>query len=220
MSRHDTLATFEAGANGSPTGPGRLERAAPLAGVLFAVAFGIGLLSSGDTPAVDAPGSEVIAHYEDSGPVFAGIAAAGLGAVLLVFFAGVLRDRLRQTGPEWLATVVFGGGGVCATGIGIFGMIQFALIDAAELGQPEVAQTLNIVDNDNFLPVIAGMAVMLLATGWHTLTSRALPTWLGWVSLVLGIVAVAGPAGFVAFMLFPVWVLVVAVVLFRQPAGS
>jgi hypothetical protein len=199
-------------------GTGRMERWAPLAGVLFAVIFAIGFLTSGDVPDVDASGDEVISHYDDSGKVFVGIAALGLAAVALLFFAGVLRDRLRETGPEWLATVAFGGAVVYAVGLGLFGMSQFALIDAADLGQPEVAQALNISDNDNFLPAVIGLAAVLLATGWHILASRSLPVWLGWVSLVLGILAMAGPAGFVAFLLFPIWVLVIAIILFREAA--
>lgn len=199
-------------------GTGRMERWAPLAGVLFAVIFAIGILTTGDTPDTDASGSEVISHYDDSGKIFVGIAAAGIAAVLLLFFAGVLRSRLREAGPEWLASVAFGGAVVYAAGLGIFGLTQFALLDASDLGQPEVAQALNIIDNDNFLPVVIGLAAVLLATAWHILASRSLPTWLGWVSLVLGVLALAGPAGFIAFLLFPVWVLVVAVVLFRQAA--
>jgi hypothetical protein len=97
-------------------------------------------------------------------------------------------------------------------------MSRLALLDASDLGQPEVAQALNISDNDNFLPAVIGLAVVLLATAWHILASRSLPVWLGWVSLVLGVLAMAGPAGFVAFLLFPVWVLVVAIVLFREAA--
>jgi hypothetical protein len=46
------------------------------------------------------------------------------------------------------------------------------------------------------------------------LASRSLPVWVGWVSLVLGVLAVAGPLGFFAFLGFPLWVAAVAVVLF------
>jgi len=192
-----------------------MERLAPLAGVLFAVVFAIGFIT-GDTPDTDATGEEVISHYDDTGKIFVGILALVIGAVLFMFFAGVLRSRLRSTGPEWLATVGFGGAVVYSVGLGLFAMSQIALIDASDLGKPDVAQALNIIDNDNFFPSVIGLAVILLATGWHVLASRSLPIWLGWVSLILGILALAGPAGFVAFLLFPVWVFVVAVMLFRR----
>jgi hypothetical protein len=110
--------------------------------------------------------------------------------------------------------VAFGGAVTYAVGLGIFAMSQFALLDASDLEQPEVAQALNILDNDNFAPTVIGLAVVLLATAWHVLASRSLPVWVGWVSLVLGVLAVAGPLGFFAFLGFPLWVAAVAVVLF------
>jgi hypothetical protein len=218
MSTHETIAALAADdhSRGAPANAARSGRRAPLAGVLFAVAFAVGFLASGDTPAVDAPGEEVIAHYDDAGGILVSVLAAPIAAVGLLVFAGVLRDRLRARGPEWLATVTFGGAAVYAAGLGLFATTQLALLDAADLGQPEVAQALNIVDNDNFMPVVLGLAVTLLATGWHAVTSHSLPTWLGRTTLALGVLAVAGPAGIIAFLLFPLWVLVTAVTLLRQ----
>ena len=197
-------------------GMGRLERLAPLAGVLFAVIFAIGFLVSGDTPDTDATGEVVISHYDDTGKIYVTVFALGIAAILLMFFAGALRSRLRVSGPEWLAAVVFGGAVIYTVGLGLFAMSQVALSDASDLGQPQVAQALNIIDNDNFFPVVIGLSVVLLATGWHVVASRCLPVWLGWISLILGVLALAGPAGFAAFLLFPIWVLVVAVLLYLR----
>ncbi len=41
--------------------------------------------------------------------------------------------------------------------------------------------------------------------------------WTRWLA-ILGVLALAGPAGIVVFMLFPIWVLAVAITLLRQPA--
>jgi hypothetical protein len=112
--------------------------------------------------------------------------------------------------------VVFGGAIIYTVGLGLFAMSQVALSDASDLGQPHVAQALNIIDNDNFFPVVIGLSVVLLATGWHVVASRSLPVWLGWISLILGVLALAGPAGFAAFLLFPIWVIVVAVLLYLR----
>lgn len=168
----------------------------------------VGFLTSGDTPEFNATAQEVIAHYSDEGTILLGILSLVIGAMVFLFFAGILRSALRNSDrvPEWLATVVFGGGAVYSIALAIFAMGQFMLIDAAELGQPEVAQALNVFDNNNFFPAVVGLGTMLLATGWHALRSRLFPVWLGWVSLVLGLLALAGPAGFIAFLLFPIWV--------------
>ena len=194
----------------------RSERLAPLAGVLFTVIFAVGFLTSGETPDTKATGQEVISHYDDSGTILLSVLALVICAVVFMFFAGVLRTRLQAAGPDWLASVAFGGAVVYTVSLGLFAMGQIALIDAADLGQPEVAQALNIIDNDNFFPSVIGLAVVLLATGWHALTSRSLPTLLGWATVVLGVLALAGPAGFIAFLLFPIWVLILAIVLYRQ----
>lgn len=198
----------------------RTERLAPLAGVLFTVIFAVAFLASGETPDVQATGEEVISHYEDGGPIIVTLLGLVISAIVFMFFAGVLRSRLQATGPDWLASVAFGGAVVYTVSLGVFAMGQIALLDAADLGQPEVAQALNIIDNDNFFPAVIGLAVVLLATGWHALASKSLPTWLGWLSVVLGFLAMAGPAGFIAFLLFPVWVLIVAIIFYRQNPGS
>jgi hypothetical protein len=193
-----------------------------LTGAAFAVVFAVAFLAGGDTPDTDASGQEVISHYEDAAERFPLILGLVIAAVLFLFFAGVVREALRSSdaGPNWLATVVFGGGVVYTIALAIFAMGQIMLIDAADLRQPEVAQALNIFDNDNFFPAVVGLATFLLATGWHTLRSHVLPTWVGWVAVLLGILALAGPAGFLAFLLFPIWVLVVSVLLFRGTAGG
>jgi hypothetical protein len=38
--------------------------------------------------------------------------------------------------------------------------------------------------------------------------------------LVLGVVAVAGPLGFIAFLVFPLWVLAVAIAVFRAEPST
>ncbi|HEX2193142.1 MAG TPA: hypothetical protein VHH09_08100 [Acidimicrobiales bacterium] len=191
-----------------------------MTGAVFAVVFAVAFLTGGDTPDTDASGLEVISHYEDAGEKLPLILGLVLAAVLFLFFAGVLREALRanDAGPAWLATVAFGGGVVYATALAIFAMGQIMLLDASDLGDPQVAQALNIFDNDNFFPAVVGLATFLLATAWQTLRSRVLPAWVGWVSLVLGLLAVAGPVGFLAFLLFPIWVLVVSILLYRGTA--
>jgi len=203
-------------------GTGRLERFAPLAGVLFTVIFAIAFLGGGSTPDTKASGQEVINHYDDAGGKLPVILALVISAVLFLFFAGFLRDvlRLSTTAPPWLATVAFGGAVIYALGLAMFAMSQIMLIDAADLRDPTVAQALNIFDNDNFFPAVLGLTTILLATGWHTLRSHAFPVWLGWVSVVLGVLALAGPLGFIAFLLFPIWVLVVSVLLYRATPGA
>jgi hypothetical protein len=201
-------------------GTGRMERFAPLAGALFTVIFVVGFLISGDTPDSDSAGETVVEHYDDSGKIFLGVLFLLFAGVVFLFFAGVLRRHLAALGPEWLAAVVFGGAVVYVVGLGDFLSSQVALVEAADANQAAAAEALNVIDNNNFGPAVIGLAVVLLASAWHVLSARSLPVWLGWIALVLGILAVAGPLGFIAFLLFPVWVLAVAVVLLRAGTAT
>jgi hypothetical protein len=193
-----------------------------LTGVLFAVVFAIGIITGGDTPDTKASGEAVIAHYQGSSKAYVALFTLMIGAVLFLFFAGVLREAMRGTdrAPGWLGVVAFGGAVVYAVALGIFGIGQIALHDAADLGQPQVAQMLNIFDNDNFLPAVIGLATIALAVGWHTLRSRMLPAWAGWIALLLGVLAFAGPAGFIAFLAFPILIAIISVLLYRQAAQA
>lgn len=217
MSTQDTLAAITADDRRRRTAndQGRSERWAPLAGVVFAAAFAAGFLTAGDRPSVDASGREIIAHYDNAGSILAVVMAAPVAALALLLLAGMLRHRQRAAGAEWLATAAFGGAVVYAAGLGLLATTRLALLDAADLGQPQVAQALNVLDNHILMPVLLGLAITLLANGGHALTARSLPTWLGRITLALGVLAIAGPAGVIAVLLFPVWVLVTAAVLFR-----
>jgi len=192
------------------------ERLAPLAGVLFAVALLASFFGAGIAPDKTATGEEVIAHYDSDFDLVITLLGMGLAAISMMFFAGSLRNKMRSMGNEWLATVAFGGATIFAVGLAIFAWIQVALHDASKLGQPAVAQALNILDNNNFPIAMVGLSTLYLATAWHTMRSHALPRWLGYVTLALGICTFAGPLGVIAFLAAPFWTLVTAIVLFRD----
>lgn len=71
------------------------------------------------------------------------------------------------------------------------------------------------------------LSVMLLATGAVSVATRALPRWLGWAALVLGVlelvdsIAPFGPTVIVTgwtFFLVPLWILATGIALLRRPA--
>lgn len=78
--------------------------------------------------------------------------------------------------------------------------------------------------NDLWVPAVAGLAMLGLGTGVAALRSATLPKWLGWASVVFGVLALAGSAGAIAFLVTPVWALVTGIVIMRSsraatPAG-
>jgi nucleoside recognition membrane protein YjiH len=74
---------------------------------------------------------------------------------------------------------------------GVAGGVLIALNDAPDHLTASSAQTLNFLQSD--IPsMLASMAfgVMAIAAGVAIVKSTLLPTWLGWVSLVLGILGI------------------------------
>ena len=55
--------------------------------------------------------------------------------------------------------------------------------------------------------------VLFLATGIVTVRRPVLPRWLGWVAIVIGVIALAGPLGFVGLILSILWLLVVSIMM-------
>ncbi len=74
----------------------------------------------------------------------------------------------------------------------------------------QLVRSLNILDTTNFPLVMLGMACALIGVGVTALREQALPTWLCYVSIVLGVLSPLGPLAFAPFMLFAVWVVVIA----------
>ena len=130
---------------------------------------------------------------------------------------------LRAAGGRGrLAAAAFGGGIVLAAGVGVGATVQLAAAEAGghatTLG---VTQTLHVLNDNSYVPLGAGMGVLVLASGLAALRYGGLPRWLGWVAIVLGIAAFT-PAGFFAFVASGLWLIATAVVMYLQgpPAAS
>ncbi len=122
----------------------------------------------------------------------------------------------RTDEGRYLANVVTAGGAVYAVGLMLMAALMVALVDAANKHLAGPAQTLNVLSNDLWVPVVVGISLLGLGTGVSALRSATLPTWLGWASVVLGVLALAGPVGAIAFLLAPVWALVTGIVIMRS----
>jgi hypothetical protein len=73
-------------------------------------------------------------------------------------------------------------------------------------------QSLQALWDNDFLPIMLGVLAFLWATGISVIRSGALPKWLGWVMILLGIVGVT-PIGFVAAIGSAILVLVLSILL-------
>jgi hypothetical protein len=190
-------------------------RWARLTGVAFVVLALLSFIVGGEPPDADAPGAEVIEFYDENGGQQQFSAGLGLwAAVLLVFFAGAVRSALRSAEPGrgGLSVVAFGGGVAAAVGIGIFSTLAFGLAEEADNIDPAAAQALHVLSMYAFAPLAIGVAAFLIAAGLASVRTGGLDSWLGWLAIVIGILAVT-PAGFIGFLAFLAWTLVTSVML-------
>jgi hypothetical protein len=196
----------------------RFEWLAPLTGVAFVVVLIIGFLVSGEPPDVKNPAQEIVDHYVDNkDSVQIGVGLELIAAALLLFFAGYLRKVLRATPGEggMLPAVALAGATVMAAGAALDGTISFVLAESAGDIEPAAVQALQAIWDNDWPPIALGAAVLLLASGLSIALYGALPRWLGWVAILLGVIGLT-PIGFVSFLGGGIWILIVSVLLTIQ----
>jgi hypothetical protein len=191
---------------------------APWTGIVSVALIVVAFIVAGESPDFDASTKEVFNFYngDQTAQVIASIALI-YGAILLVFFAATLRSALR--GSEALSTLVLVGGALEALGMTIFAGLTFTLADLANSDHPAridpgTLQSLNALNSDLFFPLVIGTAILLLSAGLAILRAGALPRWMGWAALVLGIITVT-PLGFFAFLVSGLWIIAAAVLLLQ-----
>ncbi len=201
----------------------RKELIAPLTGVAFVVVLVIAFVIAGEPPeAKDSTAQEIVQHYVDhKGSTIAGAFLSALAALLLVFFGGHLRRVLRAAEGEngMLSAVAFAGTIIVAVAAAIDATISLALAETVKDLDPAAVQALEALWDNDFIPVILGTEILLIAGGISILLHRALPRWLGWVAVTLAVLG-GTPLGFVAFLGSGVWILIVSIVLTTQARGA
>ena len=137
-----------------------------------------------------------------------------LAAAFGLFFFGLLRERLVRSAPgEWLATVGYSGAVILAVAALIEAGIDFAFDDLGTDLTAPTAQILNILQGDlNQTLIIAGLAVLMV--GFGLALRRSGPyRWLGWPTVVIGLLAIAGPLIDVAIRVEGLWIVLVGVLM-------
>jgi hypothetical protein len=187
----------------------------PLTGVAFIVLGIVSFIVGGEPKSADEPVGEIVNFYVDNkdsveAGAFIGVAAT----VLLVFFGAYLRRFLRAGAGEgeMLSLISFVGIAIVAVGFAIDTTILIALSEAADDINPIAVQSLQALWDNDFVPLALGVLLFLWGTGLSVIRSGVLPKWLGWVMLVLGVLALT-PIGFVSAVGAAILVLVLSILL-------
>ncbi len=110
-----------------------------------------------------------------SGLIFAeraGAVLATLAVVFLVFFAGYLYDRIRETDSRPLGVVAPVGASMAGVGLLVSASTTWVLTDGPTHYSPSGAQVINALGYDAVLPIIAGLIVFAIATRIAVLRER------------------------------------------------
>ncbi|HTU37212.1 MAG TPA: hypothetical protein VMF35_04290 [Acidimicrobiales bacterium] len=186
------------------------------AAVLIFVSFGP--LSSG-SPSENASGISV-AHWYNThvNQQWLTIWLVGAALFLLLVYVTQLRAVLVDAGGQRLwPNLVFASGIVLVAGIIVAGSFQITLILASHNHQFAIAHQVNFYNSNDELLLLAGMVFLTLSTGLSILLNREiapLPKLLGWYSLLVALVGIAGPLSFLALLFgLPIWLLATGIVI-------
>lgn len=187
-----------------------------VAAALIFVSFGP--LSKG-SPNENASGVSV-AHWYNThvNAQWASIWLVGLALFLLLVYMTQLRSVLIGAGGQRLwPNLVFASGILLVGGIVVAGSFQVAIILAAHNHQYSITHFINFYVQNNELLVLAGVDFITLSAGLAMLLNRGaapMPKSLGWYSILVGVIGLAGPLSFFAFLFgFPIWLLATGIVI-------
>jgi hypothetical protein len=187
-----------------------------LTGLAFLVIAIISFAVGGEPPNPSEDSvQELLDFYgDDESAIKISSALATLAGGLLVFFGGYLRKVLRAAEGEghMLSAVALAGTVIIAIAIAIDATINFALAESVDDVDPAAVQALSALWSNDFLPFVLGAFVLLLSAGISIVRHGALPKWLGWVAIVLGVISLT-PAGFIGFIGFALWTAIISVML-------
>jgi len=199
----------------------RFGRFAPLTGLIFVALAVAGGLAVGNTPNADAPIVKVTHYYSaHHNRIFAAGILWSYAAIFLAFFGATLWSRIRGLGRPVLA-----GGTLVGTAVASFGLlgcgVNFALGDIGNKSavSSNAIQSLHVLTDGLFIPVAAGIEILLLGVALAAILGGILPRWLAWVALVLAIVQVT-PIGFFATLAFLIWTIIVSIVMLLRPVAA
>ena len=193
----------------------RWNRWGSVTGVVFVVLVVLGgPVAAGNTPGSKASGAQVIAFFEaHRSRERVSAVLLTLAFIVFLFFAGSLRTFLRRKRSiEGLSSVVLAAAAVLVAGQTAGSGVIFALSDAPTRLSPGAAQALNLLSNDMVLTSAAGFSAFGIASGVAILRGAPLPTWLGWLAILIGVVVLT-PAEFVAVIALAVWIVIISILI-------
>ncbi len=202
-----------------------LERFAPLTGVAAVVLWVVGtyLLEKDDRPEGKDTAAFVAWVEQNDTAIISGAVIFAFGVILFLWMLGSLRAALfaAEGGTGRLSTLAFGSGVATAISM-MFTVLPHgqAALDADDTSDTSIEAMVHM--GDMFFGGVEFFAIpMLVATGLVALRTGVLPRWLAWFSLVLALILVIVPIGWLGVIAgLPLWTLIVSLVLYVRRPGA
>lgn len=203
-------------------GSGRLERWAPLGGIVYVVLFVVGAVVawSGQPDSGSAP-AKIIDYYGKGShrdKIAVGWLVVLVGIFFLLWFLAALRQEVRRlAGDGLLLTITTVGGAVYAA----VGLVAWSLETAIKTMSddtyrhnvyPELIHAAGDAGYVIHSGGGVGAAGMMVGTAVAVLRSKALPAWVGWLGVVAGIAAIFS-VFFIPWIVIAVWFVVASILL-------
>jgi hypothetical protein len=202
-----------------PPAAARLGRLLPLAGVGFAVLTIAGDLTIDKFPDSGTSIAELTAYYANHhDQVGAGGTLLAWAAILLGLFGVALWGRVRSSGvhPVLAGAVLLGAAVATANELtGASAYITLGTIGHEAGVSTAALQAWHISGSEGS---VGSTMILLVAVGAAGILGRAIPRWLAWPALLLGIVQIS-PIGFLASLVTLAWAAVAGIVLVLRPDG-
>ena len=202
-----------------------LRRRVGLGGLALVVVLLVTIFATPNTPDATASPAKVVRFVHDHrGGLYLNAYLTSVTVLIGTAFLWYFREVVAPVAPapsgpgRRLANLGFAGGLLFLVG-GIFAAgASFAMADVAKHANPTVLQTLNIFSEDVNGFDGAATALLMGATSLGILRSKALPSWLAYVGLVLAVASLALP--FLGLLGVGLWVLLTTIVLLATSTQS
>jgi hypothetical protein len=164
------------------------------------------------------PASKLVAYYETHSSEVK--ASSVLFALAFLAFGAVLRSYARRSAAtDGVSVLIVAGAVLTAAGSLTASGIEFGLAKEIHHLGPEAVKTLAFMGEEAaFLPIIGGAFIFAVGAGLAILRGAPLPRWLGWVAIVLGVLALIPPTSFPSLIGFAIWSVIVSVLVYKRTA--
>jgi hypothetical protein len=175
----------------------------PLSGTLFIVIALLSVAIAGSTPDENASATKVVSSYDGNNTrqAIAGFVLAASIPFLIVFgsyLASLSRDR--DDHGIW-RTMLIAGVTLEGAALAASAALHVALTNAIHHGVTgDAARILNILDSDSWVAWNTGLGVLMIGIGATVFAAAFLPRWMGWTSLIAGVLLFIPYADFFALV--------------------